>query len=393
MTDRRPHVLLYDPRVEGHHLSYLHFIAEDLLQAGFPLTLVVDRRPANFARIEEQLGALLSRVRILGACDESGRLAGGSPVENVALCVAQAGAEIAFVSSFDEIASGVLRRAAFGWLPPAALHPRLSGIYVRPRFLATRGLSVNRWLKWFGLARLLNGGWFRQLLLLDPFLQAQVKARKPGAPIFFLPDPFPDDFVTDGAEARKRFGVPADRTVFLFYGGAYRRKGLHLAVEAMLALPAQSLAFLLFAGHQPPEARTRRDLEKLCREGRARVIDRYVSAEEEKLLFAAADFVLLPYLGHFGSSGVLSRAAGAGKPVVASDEELVGRLVRECGLGLLFPSGNALALSGALAQATVASPQALAGWRDALDGFAAQHSRASFRRALLSAFGVADESL
>jgi glycosyltransferase involved in cell wall biosynthesis len=239
-----------------------------------------------------------------------------------------------------------------------------------------------------GFRRLLNDGWFRQLLFLDPFLPERVKASWPEAPAHFLPDPYPDDFRADGSQARQHLGVPADRRVFLFYGGAYRRKGLYLAVQALLALAAETPAFLLFAGHQPEEMQTRRGLEQLASEGRARVIDRYVSDAEEKLLFAAADFALLPYIKHFGSSGVLSRAAGAGIPVIASDEELVGRLVRERGLGLLFRSGDAPALGRALLQALNASPQQVESWRAALRAFAGQYSRAAFRTALLSTFGA-----
>jgi glycosyltransferase involved in cell wall biosynthesis len=384
----RPSVLIYEPRVEGHHLSYLKFITEDLASAGFPLTLAVDMRPAIFPRIREQLGDLLARVRLLPVCDESGRRTPADLADSVAACAASAGADIAFLNSFDDIASSLLRRAAGGQLPPLTLHGRLGGIYLRPRFLAGRGLSPNRWLKWLGFRRLLNDGWFRQLLFLDPYLRERVKASWPDAPVHFLPDPYPDDFRADGAQARQYFGVPADRRVFLFYGGAYRRKGLYLAVEAMLALTAETPVFLLFAGHQPEEARTRRSLEQLAREGRARVIDRYVSDAEEKMLFAAADFALLPYVRHFGSSGVLSRAAGAGIPVIASDEELVGRLVRARGLGLLFPSGDAPALGRALLQALNPSPQQVESWRAALRAFAGQYSRAAFRKALLSAFGA-----
>ena len=83
-------------------------------------------------------------------------------------------------------------------------------------------------------------------------------------------------------------------------------------------------------------------------------MNRYVSAEEEQQLFAACDAVLLPYIRHQGASGVLSRAAGAGKPVIASDEYLIGHLVRQYGMGLLFESGNVLEFQNAIVQA--ASP-------------------------------------
>ena len=41
----QPHILIFETRVEGHHLSWLRYITEDLLIAGFKLTLVVDWWP------------------------------------------------------------------------------------------------------------------------------------------------------------------------------------------------------------------------------------------------------------------------------------------------------------------------------------------------------------
>src|SRR5258708_18529992 len=47
--------------------------------------------------------------------------------------------------------------------------------------------------------------------------------------------------------------------IFLFYGGGYRRKGLHLAVRAMLKLPPEVPALLLCVGQLNPEGATARD--------------------------------------------------------------------------------------------------------------------------------------
>jgi glycosyltransferase involved in cell wall biosynthesis len=204
--------------------------------------------------------------------------------------------------------------------------------------------------------------------------------------VFCLPDPCPDDFVGDHLKARNHLEIPRGRKVLLFYGAAYRRKGLHLAVEALLGLPVELPVFLLCAGQQMNDQRTLRGLETLVTQGRARVISHYIFEEEEKLLFAASDIVLLPYIKHFGNSAVLSRAAGAGKMVIASDEELVGRLVRKHGLGLLFPSGDATAFRQSIVRAMNAQPQELAQWQAAAFRYAQQSSRAEFRRVLLQAF-------
>lgn len=385
----RPHVLVFEPRVEGHHVSYLKFVTEDLLGAGYPLTLAIDTRPEPMERIRAQLGALLGHVCVLPVCDASGRRVGGGGSGAVAACLRDSGARFAFLDNFDEIASAVLRRAAFGKMPPTELRGRFGGIYLRPRFLAGCGVSPNLWIKALGFARLQRGGWLNQLLLLDPYLAAAVKQRWPDARVSHLPDCYPVDFTADRAAARRKFALPDDRRVFLFYGGAYRRKGLPLTVKAMLGLPEDSPALLLCAGQRPANDPVTEALAELVRRGRAVVVNRYVTAEEEKQLFAACDVALLPYIGHFGSSGLQVRAAGTGRPVIASDEELVGRLVREHGLGPVFPSGDAAALR-AVIDATARAPESeLARWQAAARAYAPKCSRAAWRGALLESFARA----
>ena len=50
---------------------------------------------------------------------------------------------------------------------------------------------------------------------------------------------------------------------------------------------------------QNPAGKIASGLEQLVQQGRARLINRYVSVTEEKNCFAASDVVLLPYLNHF----------------------------------------------------------------------------------------------
>jgi glycosyltransferase involved in cell wall biosynthesis len=227
--------------------------------------------------------------------------------------------------------------------------------------------------------------WLNPLLLLDPPLYDQALKRYPGAPVHLLADPYPEDFHADRAAARKAFDLPADKLVFLFYGGGYKRKGLQLVAEAMLKLPAPGNFILLCAGLRPGGETLARQLETLRAQGRARLVNRYVSAGEEKQLFAAGDVVLLPYTHHQGTSSVLARAAGAGKPVIASDEHFIGRVVRQHGMGLLFPTGNVTELKNALLRAAAAGPEELARWSAGARACAQTCSRSAFRTVLVGA--------
>lgn len=363
-------------------MGWLRFITEDLLSANRRLTLAVDLRPENAGRVREQLGALQSSVTLINAYNAAGRRHGDKKAGSVAYCLQQSGAEHVFLCAFDEIASHIWRWAALGVTPPKLLQGRMGGIYHRPRFLAASHWSFDRRLKEAGFKRLIRQGWLSQLLFVDEFLAAELQANYPSAPIYFLPDVCPAGYESDGNVARQKLNVPAGKFVFLFYGAGYRRKGLHLAVQAMLDFPQDNPAFLLCAGKQDPGGETAQGLEKLVSENRALTINRYVSDDEEKLCFAASDAVLLPYLNHFGTSGVLSRAMSARKPVIVSDEQLLGKLTRERQLGLLFPSGDTRALGAFMRQAMVLSPEEKAKLHEAARKYTLRYSREAFREAL-----------
>ncbi len=378
------HILVYEPRVEGHHLGYLQAIAEDLLSAGCRLTLAVNTAPDAYAQIQIDMADLLERVSVIPADDPS--IGASGKIRRIAGLLRKTNADFVFLPNLDEVGSAMLRRAAFGLMPPAALRGRLGGIYHRPRFLGDLGISLNQRLKAWGFARLLRGGWFSHLLLLDPYLLAQFKQSEPEAPVFPLPDFFPENFTADRTAARRQFDLPDAQRVFLFYGAGYRRKGLALAVQAMLALDKDTPAFLLCAGRQPDDRDVAQGLARLVGAGRACVINRYVSNSEEKQLFAASDVVLLPYRRHFGISGVFMRAIGAGLPVIVSDEGLLGRMVRAHDLGVLFPSGDEGALRAAIEQMALASGEEMSRRQAAVQAAAPQWTRDSFRAALLAAF-------
>jgi glycosyltransferase involved in cell wall biosynthesis len=385
------HLLLYEPRTEGHHLGWLRFITDDLLSGNVPLSIAADLRPGSRERVEQALAGVLNEIKLISAYDKNGKRHLGGKGRSVAHCLKASGAKNVFLCALDEIASHCWRGATFGLRPPKELRGRMGGIYHRPRFLAAPSSSLDRALKIPGFQRLLRENWWRQILFVDEFLAADMQKANPSSPIFFLPDPCPPGYDGYAAAARKQLDIPPDRRIFLFYGTGARRKGLHVAVSAMLQLPPGSPAFLLCAGQQNPAGETAASLAQLVRQNRARLLDRYVSDEEEKMCFAASDAVLLPYLNHFGTSGVLSRAMAAGKPVVVSDELLLGRLTREHQIGLVFPSGDVAALRERIIHASTFSEAERMRFIAAAKRYADVYSRAAFRSALLRSLAIADE--
>jgi len=260
----------------------------------------------------------------------------------------------------------------------------MAGLYLRPRFFEPdRKRSFNDFLKLRGLRRLLDGGWFDALFLQDEFLLEPAN-RWCGREVFrFLPDPWIGDFSRSSLEARRAFGAPENAKVFLFYGTASPRKGLWVVTRALRELPAREPVFLLCAGDVAQDPAAAADLKELERAGRARVIARYVSQAEQDLLYCAADVVLLPYVGHYGSSGVLCHAAAAGKPVIASEGDLIRRRVTAHNLGWLFPGQDIEGLKQAMATAARLPEDRLRAFREAGLRYAQTCSREAFRKVLL----------
>ena len=383
-----PDILVYEPRTEGHHPGWLAFIVSDLLSAGARLSLAVDLRPSSAAILRDHLGHLWDEVRLLDARGGQSGSTGQSKWKSMKRCFAASASSRVFLCALDEIASDLFRWRALGLNPLAGFSGIIGGIYHRPRLLDAPRLAPGRFLKMRGFDRLLRDDFFAQLLMLDQSLLEGLRHNYPKAPLFFLPDPCPDGFGGDCAEARKELGIFADRKVLLFFGVGSRRKGLGVAVDAMLSLPADSNFLLLVAGRQQLKGDLKHRLDMLVGRGSAQVLNRYVSSDEEKWCFQAADAVLLPYINHFGTSGVLSRAASAGKYIIASDEQLVGRLVRKHGMGSVFASGDAKALADAIIAFGRHDEAALIVFRDRAAGYAREFSRSAFREAILRSLGL-----
>lgn len=382
------HLLVFEPRLEGHHLSWLQYIAEDFLAAGHRLTLGIDYREHTVPVYREQLGDLLKRVSILSVFDENGRPKEGSRIRALAQCLAQSGADHAFINNLDDIASTMLRGASVWIYPPHILKGKLSGVYFRPRFLDNAFSPLGNIPKMIGFRRLAAGGWFHRIFLVDEYLQRRHAARFAPAGLTFLPDTWSGSFSIPKAEARRSLGIDPRHFVFLHYGIGTRRKGLHLLTRAIDLHHPPAHWHLLCAGRIAEDREINEGIRRLESSGRVTVLDRYVSKAEEELCFQSADVVLLPYIRHFGSSGVLALAAGAGKMVIASDEGLIARRVRERGLGICFASGNPDALMSALKTAEETLEKDPEGHVAAAHAFATQCNRMAFREALTSIYPI-----
>ncbi|MBN2059889.1 MAG: glycosyltransferase [Deltaproteobacteria bacterium] len=386
VKDSGRHILVFEPRIEGHHLTWLRYIVEDLLSAGHTLTLAIAYTDHTRGLYKAQLEDILEQTTIISVYDAGQKLRGGTKINALGHCMNDCGAEHVFCSNLDDIGSSMLRRSAIGILPPKILKGRLSGVYFRPRFLARPTWPPGNLIKLIGFRRLLRRGWFFRICLVEEYLyQKHVNTfSKDG--MVLLPDPWSGDFSRDRNHARNSLGIDKDSFVFLQYGIGTRRKGLHLVIRAMLSKDLPQQWHLLCAGQIKKDKEILDGISRLQAAGRATVLNRYVSKEEEQLCFTAADIVLMPYVRHFGSSGILSLAAAAGKMVIVSDEGLIARRVKENKLGICFPSGDINGLKEAMSRAKKLLEERPHQIEEHARLFAARYDRQAFRKVLTSIY-------
>lgn len=382
-------ILLVEPRVEGHHLRYLQYLSEDFLSFGLDVHLALDMRSDEARhRLDDKNPEIIKNCRLVSLYDTLGHIRGRGLIIAAKNCATEVGATEIFFNSFDEVASKACRRAALFSMPPPFLRGKISGIYFRPRQLDTGHVSFNKFLKKFGFGRLYRQRWFKHIFLANEFLVERVRKNYPGETFSFLPDPADLNINDNQVEAQKKLGVPSGRRILLHFGSGSKRKGLQLLLTAIESLPKKEKLFLIVAGKQEHDLKTRMLLSKLEQAGHLKLMDYYVSDAEEKLCFAAADFVILPYLSHYGSTNVLARAAAAQKPVVASDYHLVGRRVLTYNLGILFENAKHESLSRHLLEAIDLPKERYDGFMPGLKRYAETFSREAFRRALADAYHI-----
>lgn len=377
------HVLVFEPARGGHHLAFLKYTVEDLLAGGHAVTLATETGATPSPELRSALGGGLGECRWHPLDPGVGRWRHGRWPGALAHAQTHTNPDLVFVNCLDLITSRLFRHAALGLTPPAVLHGRLGGIFVRPRVADARlpASFGDRW-KQRGFQRLVRRGWFRKILVLDETLPSALVSGLPSNLISALPDPWDGDYSISQGEARRSLGLPDHGYLFLHYGTASPRKGLPTVLRATAALPKGVNAALVCAGRAGEGHAD--ELSALTQRGRAHVFNRFITDAEEPLFFRACDAVVLAYEGHYGSSAVQARAAAAGRMIIASDEGLVGERTRTHHLGLTFAAGDADALARALTEATTLPPNAFA---TGLAAYARHHSRENFRRTLLASLG------
>lgn len=347
-------VALLEPRMVGHHPSYLRWIAEALLEAGHKVTIATDGTQLLHPELAALSYARHSGLTIIGL-DFPPNLVN---IPRTAIAVLHRElmyrsllsrwfAELNTTAQFDTVFLPYVDYSTYGIAlagSPFGQTP-WGGIVMRPTFhLSAMGVKAPRkrgdGLRSILFRRLLRCDRLIGVLATDPLLCTyQASATAPIEPLYEPVAPVN----ADRSKARQRLGLSVDLNtqLILVYGAISARKGVREILEA-IARDSANVAVLLAGTFDEPSRKMLGEdwVQTLVASGRLLVQDRYHDASEELDLFAACDTVWLGYLGHYTSSGVLALAGSASKPVIACDAGLIGYRTEALKMGITVDPTN-----------------------------------------------------
>ena len=153
-------------------------------------------------------------------------------------------------------------------------------------------------------------------------------------------------------EARLHLGLPLDKIVLLLFGVPHSGKNHSVVFQAV---KEQRDTLLVAAGdHAMSLGESSVALaQKYHLDGQAKIYDYFISEKEKPYYFKAADAVVLSYTRAFSStSSMLWEACRYQVPVIASNANVLGELVRDNQLGLLFEAENVASLKSSIMNVT-----------------------------------------
>ncbi|MBT9559347.1 MAG: glycosyltransferase [Myxococcales bacterium] len=370
-----PHLVAFDIEVGGHHGVYLLHLAREWGRLELPgrLTYVVStqfrERHADVVAAASAVGIGLHEVPPVELSTGAyrhlrgpARIAAHAMLEwrRLVSAAATLGATHVIALYLDRLLQVPL---ATGLRSPCPV----SGIYFRPTFhyrhWAKGRISLGdraRAARQEAVATLaLRNPSLHTLFTLDAFAAAELQIRGHRSaeglsdPVDLAPAP-PERI----AALRARLGLDAShRRLVLLFGVLTSRKGIPRVMKAIAALPLDVVAGCHWALVGPLDKSYRTTLETELAglaakrpDATVTLVAEFVPEEDTQAWFELADLVLVPYERHVGMSGILVRAAAAGRPVLADDFGLVGALTRQDGLGLSLDTSSPDAFASALAR-------------------------------------------
>lgn len=335
------HLLIFEPRVTGHHLVFVKHLIEDTVGLVDRLSVAL---PIDADRCEEfshQLLPLANQAEIRCEIDVAPAVSsiarGRNLLEELDALLQRVRPDHVWLPSGDTLATyGGLARIAWNWRPPRATVCECGLVY--SAFHQGAEGWRTRLARTMQRRLVLASPWTR-LLTNDFLLRDFVRIRHPAAAnrLALLPDPIAAFPSISKSEARRRLDLP-DNGRIIGSAGSFAsnpRKGVMELVRAFALNPGPKTDRLLLAGRMGPSltAQVESEFGALLAERRMLLLNRYLSDEELHWSLAAMDVVCVPYQKHTGLSAIAIRAAEAGRPVLATDSGWLGAIVSRFALG------------------------------------------------------------
>lgn len=155
-----------------------------------------------------------------------------------------------------------------------------------------------------------------------------------------IPDPFVPIMSPSDINVRKDLGIPFENKLFVQFGTLCSNKSTLEILESLRSLSEKERKnyTFVFAGVVYDEIKPRfyELIEELSDTIQIIVKDEFCSYDFIASLCQACDAILTPYKRTAQSSGLIGYASQFGKPVIATSQGLLGRLVGKYKLGLLI---------------------------------------------------------
>ena len=351
-------VAIFEPDASGHRLHHVRLLAEavNAMAGATPVTVTSDAA-LHSEPYQVHLAGLRDEVRHdvvpigsggrLGPPDAKANALIGYLRENethhvivpyadgLTQCLGLRALQGRFRRKQGVEIEGLLMRGLFAYAEP-------SGFVQRAREAVRR----QAWLRLTAAAPLDVVHW------LDPIPYREIASRGGGLARRSALMPEPVEAIEDVGprEARERLGLPVDGRLIGCVGGIDRRKGCDRLIEAFaVAKLPEDVKLVLVGKHEPAVAdRLRSTHATLLSRGQIISIDRYLSDADFDSALCAVDVLATVYPRHVGSSGLVVRAAAAGRTVLSSDWGWLGWAVTTFGLGTVCDARSPDAIARAM---------------------------------------------
>lgn len=357
-------VMLVEPSGSGHHMAlYVRHVVRKLKEEACEVSLLTTRSAVahpSFRLLNADLKNVelhfLPELPLISDCSSLSLLLQQMKSwlivrREFAQIVARKKFDIVYVPTVDWVAKAIemfgspFKNVPFVVLYMAPTHHRL------PMGLGPAGRQD--WLYDRLFRRLLRIRTLRKVLVIDEVffdfckLNYGVLSEK----VKYVPDFGEIRGQGSREQCRVLLGIPNEVLVLLVYGSLTKRKGIVQLLEAISnpAVPHEFIVLLAGKASEDMQAILESpSVQILKANGRLILRIGFHDDADEYRVFMASNFVWLGYAsGFYGSSGVLYQAVSVGLPVLATEQGLIGRIVRKHQLGVTVdPNSTESVLNG-----------------------------------------------